>query len=154
MSKKKRLVLGNEMTLGKRGDFWVMGGSWENVGWWWGHKAMLGRCWGTPGSVKEMLGGMLSNLGKCQRMSREFFVLPQVNGCAYIDFGCTHPIDGLFWNPPIYYLGFFSKYECWITDLIMPLLSFYFFWVVTCIFVSRGFISQWNVKTNSPDWFF
>jgi hypothetical protein len=25
-----------------------------------------------------------------------FFSLPQPNGCACVDFGCTHPIDGLF----------------------------------------------------------
>ncbi len=23
-------------------------------------------------------------------------LLPQPNGCACVDFGCTHPIDGLF----------------------------------------------------------
>jgi hypothetical protein len=28
---------------------------------------------------------------------------------------------------PIYLLGFFSKYECWVTDLIMPLYHFIFF---------------------------
>ncbi len=26
-----------------------------------------------------------------------------------VDFGCTHPIDGLFWSLPIYLLGFFPK---------------------------------------------
>jgi hypothetical protein len=49
------------------------------------------------------------------------FLLPWTNGCACADFGCTHPIDGMFWSLPIYLLGFFSKYECWVTDLIMPL---------------------------------
>jgi hypothetical protein len=24
------------------------------------------------------------------------FLLPQANGCACVDFGCTHPIDRLF----------------------------------------------------------
>jgi hypothetical protein len=24
--------------------------------------------------------------------------LPQVNGCASANFGCTHSIDGLFWS--------------------------------------------------------
>jgi hypothetical protein len=55
----------------------------------------------------------------------------------------------LFWNLPIYLFGFFSKYEPWVTDLIMPLYHFYFFWVVICPFVSWGFISLWNVKNNS-----
>jgi len=66
------------------------------------------------------------------------------NGHACVDFGCTHPIDGLFWNLPIYLLGFFSKYECWVTNLVMPL--YHFFWVVICLFVSQGFISLWNIK--------
>jgi len=39
-------------------------------------------------------------------------LLPQGNGWACVDFGCTHPIDGLFWSLPIYLLGFFSKQEC------------------------------------------
>jgi hypothetical protein len=78
------------------------------------------------------------------------FLLPQDNGCACVDFGCTHPIDGLFWSLPIYLLGFFSKYECWITDVIC-LYIIVFFLVVTCLFVSQGFISLWNVKNNSYD---
>jgi hypothetical protein len=68
------------------------------------------------------------------------FLLPQANVWACVDFGCTHPVDWLFRNLPIYLLGFFSKYECWVTDLIMPLYHF-FFGVVTCLFVSQGFIS-------------
>jgi hypothetical protein len=54
------------------------------------------------------------------------FLLPQANGRACVDFGCTHPIDGLFWSLPIYLLGFFSKNERWVTDLIMPLYHFIF----------------------------
>ncbi len=75
--------------------------------------------------------------------SRGFFMflLPQANGCSCVDFGSTHPIDGLFWSLPIYLLGSFLKYECWLTDLIMSLYHFLFFWVVICLFVSRGFIS-------------
>jgi hypothetical protein len=52
---------------------------------------------------------------------------PRANGPTCVDFGCTHTIDGLFWNLPIYLLGFFSKYECWVTDLIMSLYHFNFF---------------------------
>jgi hypothetical protein len=37
------------------------------------------------------------------------FLLPQVNRWACVDFGHTHPIDGLFCSLPIYLLGFFSK---------------------------------------------
>ncbi len=48
-----------------------------------------------------------------------FLLLPQANGCISVDFGCTHPIDVLFWCLPIYLLGFLSKYKCWVTDLIM-----------------------------------
>jgi len=40
------------------------------------------------------------------------FLLAQANRQAYVDFGSTHPIDGLFWSLPIYLLSFFSKYEC------------------------------------------
>jgi hypothetical protein len=32
--------------------------------------------------------------GACQ--SFFFFLLPQVNGHQCVNFGCTHPIDGLF----------------------------------------------------------
>jgi hypothetical protein len=49
------------------------------------------------------------------------FLLPQANGCVCVELLCTHPIDGLFWNLSIYLLGFFSKYECNVTDLIMSL---------------------------------
>jgi hypothetical protein len=75
-------------------------------------------------------------------------LLPQVNGWKCVDFKCTNnPVDGLFWSLPILdLLGLFSKHECWITDLIMFLYHF-IFCVVTCLFVSQGFISIWNVKT-------
>jgi len=53
-----------------------------------------------------------------------WFFLPQANGCTRVNFGCTHPINGLFQNLPLYLLGFFSKYECWVIDLIMPLYHF------------------------------
>jgi hypothetical protein len=55
-------------------------------------------------------------------VSQFVFLFPQANGHTYVDFGCTHPIDGLFWSLLIYLLGFFSKYE----DLIMPLYHFIF----------------------------
>jgi len=55
------------------------------------------------------------------------FLLAQANGWACVDFGCSHPIDGLFWNLPIYLLGFFSKYECWVIDLTMSLYQFILF---------------------------
>jgi hypothetical protein len=61
-----------------------------------------------------------------QLFMKLIFLLPQANRRAYVDFGCTHPIDGLFWSLPIYLLGFFSKYECWVTDLIMPLCHLIF----------------------------
>ncbi len=79
--------------------------------------------------------------GKIRTTFTRKFLLPQANGCACVDFECTHPIDGLFWSLPIYLLGFFSKYECWIADWIMLLYHFYFISVITCLFVSRGFIS-------------
>jgi hypothetical protein len=53
-------------------------------------------------------------------------LLSQANGCTCVDFGCTHPIDGLFWSLPNYLSGFFSKYECWVTNLIMLLYHFIF----------------------------
>jgi hypothetical protein len=57
-----------------------------------------------------------------------FFLLPEASGRACVNFGCTHPIDGLFWSLSIYYfLGFFSKYECWVNNLIMPLYQIFFF---------------------------
>jgi hypothetical protein len=55
------------------------------------------------------------------------FLLAQANGWACVDFGCSHSIDGLFWNLPVYLLGFFSKYECWVTDLTMSLYHFILF---------------------------
>jgi hypothetical protein len=66
-------------------------------------------------------------------------LLPEANGQTCVDFGCTHSIDGLFWNLPIYLLGFFLKYQCWEIDLIMPLYHFIFL-VVTCLYVKWGFI--------------
>jgi hypothetical protein len=79
-----------------------------------------------------------------------YFLLRQANGHACVDFGCTHPIDGLFWDLPIYLLGFFSKYECWVTNLTMFLYHFIFlgYYLPLCI---RGFIWLWNVKNNSYD---
>jgi hypothetical protein len=59
--------------------------------------------------------------------SGNVFFIAQANGRACVSFGCTHQIDGLFWSLPIYLLGFFSKYECWVSDLIMPLYHFNFF---------------------------
>ncbi len=78
-----------------------------------------------------------------------FLLLPQVNGHACVNFGCTHSIDRLFRNLPIYLLGFFSRYECWVTDLIMPTYIILYFWVVTCLFESWGFSSLWNVKKKT-----
>jgi hypothetical protein len=52
-------------------------------------------------------------------------LLPQINRHACVDFRRTHPIDGLFWSLPIYLLSFFSKYECWVIDL-MALYHFIF----------------------------
>jgi hypothetical protein len=40
-----------------------------------------------------------------QQLGFKLFLLPQANGHACVDFGCTHPIDGLFWNLSIYLLG-------------------------------------------------
>jgi hypothetical protein len=57
--------------------------------------------------------------------SVHFFNKKLMDAC--VDSGCTHPIDGLFWSLPICLLGFFSKYECWVTDLIMPLYHDNFF---------------------------
>jgi hypothetical protein len=54
------------------------------------------------------------------------FLWPQANGHACVDVGCTHAIDGLFRSLPMYLFSFFSKYECWVTDLIMPLYHFFF----------------------------
>jgi hypothetical protein len=52
-------------------------------------------------------------------------------------------------GPPIQLMGCFEVYPstCWVIDLIMSL--FYFiFWFVTCLFVSRGFISLWFIWLN------
>jgi hypothetical protein len=40
--------------------------------------------------------------------------------------------------PSVYMLRFFLKYECWVTDLIMLFISFFFFFfgVVAYLFVS------------------
>jgi hypothetical protein len=54
------------------------------------------------------------------------FLLPQTNGYACVNFRCTHPTDCLFRSLQIYLLGFFSKYECSVTHLIMSLYHFIF----------------------------
>jgi hypothetical protein len=66
------------------------------------------------------------------------FLLAQANGHMCVDFGCTHAIDGLFWSLPIYLLGFFSTYECWVIDLIMFLYHL-LFWVDTSTFLYHKF---------------
>jgi len=59
------------------------------------------------------------------------------------DFG-AFPWNIKIWT--IYLLGFFSKYECWVIDLIMPLYHFISLGCHAWFFVSRSFISLWNVK--------
>jgi hypothetical protein len=70
----------------------------------------------------------------------QIFLLRQANGRTCVDFGCTHPINGLFWSLHIYLLGFFSTHECWVANLIMLLYHFIFL-ILTFPFVSWGFIS-------------
>jgi hypothetical protein len=54
------------------------------------------------------------------------FLWPQANGHACVIVRCTHPSDGLFWCLPIYLFGFFSKYECWVTDLSSHYIILFF----------------------------
>jgi hypothetical protein len=75
------------------------------------------------------------------------FLLPQANRRACVDFRCTHPIDGLFWNLPIYLLGFFSIDECWVTDLIMPLYHFVFLGYHLPFWITRFHITTKCKKT-------
>ncbi len=74
--------------------------------------------------------------GKKKSTKIHWFFLPQANGCTCVNFGCTHPIDGLFQNLPLYLLGFFSKYECWVIDLVMPLYHF-ILWGCHFVFLYR-----------------
>jgi hypothetical protein len=77
-------------------------------------------------------------------------LLSQANGRACVDFGCTHPIDGLFWSLPIYLLGFFSKYESCITYWFNHVsISILFLSCHLFFFVLWDFISLWNVENNS-----
>jgi hypothetical protein len=77
--------------------------------------------------------------------SSSTFLLAQANGCACVDFWCTLSIDGLFEVYP---------FNCWVSSQNMNvgqltlscLYVILFFWVVTYLFVSQGFISLWNVK--------
>jgi hypothetical protein len=91
------------------------------------------------------LFGKSLNLGLVTvSLNFRLILLPQVNGWACVDFGCTHLIDGLFWSLLIYLLGNWFNHASY---------HFYFCWVVTCLFVSQGFMSLWNLKkyhmTNS-----
>jgi len=70
------------------------------------------------------------------------FSLPQVNGHRCVNFGCTHPIDGLFWSLPIYLLGLFSKYECWVIDLIMSSYIIFFGGCHLPFFIKRFHITM------------
>ncbi len=81
------------------------------------------------------------------------FLLPQANGQTCVNIGCTHPIDGLFWNLPIYFLGFFSKYECWVIDLIVSLYHFTFLCCHLHFCITRFHITM-KCKKNSYDLFF
>jgi hypothetical protein len=73
-------------------------------------------------------------------MKRSSFYCPKLMDMHVEILGALIQLMGCFEVHPSYLLGFFSKYECWATDLVMP-LSFYFIWVVTCLFISLGFIS-------------
>jgi hypothetical protein len=84
-----------------------------------------------------------SKLNLINLITFSFFYSPKLMD-ASVDFGCTHPIDALFWSLPIYLIGFLLKIWMlgnWFNHASMSL----FFWVVTCLFVSRGFIWLWNV---------
>jgi hypothetical protein len=73
----------------------------------------------------------------------------QANGSACVDFGCTHPIDELFWNLLIYLLGFFSKYECHVTDLIMFLYHFVFL-RLSLAFLYHEVSYHYEMKKKNP----
>jgi hypothetical protein len=77
---------------------------------------------------------------------QKFLARGQANGRACVDFGCTHPIDGLFGSLPIYLLGFLSKYECGVSVLIISLYHFLFFLSYHFPFSITRFRSLWNVK--------
>jgi hypothetical protein len=49
--------------------------------------------------------------GKAQACTQGalLFLLPQANRCACVDFGCTHPIDGLFFKSTHLLVGFLLK---------------------------------------------
>jgi hypothetical protein len=79
---------------------------------------------------------------KLTKNCRFQFLLPQANGFACVDFGCTHPTDGLFWGLPIYLLGFFSKYECWVTDWIVLLYHFVFLGCHWSFSITRFYITM------------
>jgi hypothetical protein len=71
-------------------------------------------------------------------------LLPKANECTYVDFGCTHQIDR---SLTIYLLSFFSKYECWVTDLIMPryhfiLLSCHLLFCITKFHITMKYIKK------------
>jgi hypothetical protein len=69
----------------------------------------------------------ISNINCFIRQTLDHILLfTRANGRACVDFGCTHPIDGLIWSLPIHLLTFFSKYECRVTDLITSLYHFIF----------------------------
>jgi uncharacterized membrane protein len=81
----------------------------------------------TINAVFETLKGYKLTLSGVFPLFNYLLLLPQANGPACVDSGCTHRIDGLCGSPPIYLLGFFSKYECWVIDLIMFLYHFILF---------------------------
>jgi hypothetical protein len=53
------------------------------------------------------------------------FLLPQASGLACVDFWCIQ-FMGCFEIYPSTCWVFFSRYECWVTNLIMPLYHFIF----------------------------
>jgi hypothetical protein len=82
-------------------------------------------CWLclTKALWKHLLSGYRGQRIKSLHVS---FWLAQANGRLCVDFGCTHPIDGLFWSLPIYLLDYFLNIWMLGNWLNRVFISFYF----------------------------
>jgi hypothetical protein len=80
--------------------------------------------------------------------SFDLFYCPKDNGWACVDFGCTHPIDGLFWSLPNLLVGFLLKIGMLCNWFNHASYHFILFGLSLAFFVLRSFISLWNVKKN------
>ncbi len=82
--------------------------------------------------------------GKCNNQLE--FLLPQANGHTYVPLGAPIQLTGCFEIYPSTCRVFFFKIWMigkWFNHMPLDRLKYIY---ITCLFVSQGFMSIWNIK--------